>query len=368
LSIESEDLDAAVAAGVLPQAQADALRTFVAERRSAVPAAGDQEDERFRFMTGFNDFFFAIGILLLGFGVLFFSGEFSALNPIAIVLMWGLSELLVRRMRLVLPGILLAVFFIIFIYRTVPTDLSWFASQQIPETQGTGGGLRWVGLSGTNVAIASKALLGTLAASIYYWRFRLPFALLPIAGSLVIAAISLIVLAAGPLTPIAQALMTLACGLLVFIAAMSFDLSDRHRATRRSDCAFWLHLLAAPLIVHSLISMVTPSLRQMTNEVAGIVVAIVAVLAVIAILIERRALLVSALIYIGAVIAYAIGGPELWGQSGSRGAGAVYMLTVLILGAFVITLGVGWMPLRRLLLRLISSSIASKLPPVPNRA
>ena len=73
-SIESEDIDAAIAAGVMPQAQADALRAFVAERhRSRLEQAGT-EDERFRFMTGFNDFFFAIGILLLGFGMMFFTG------------------------------------------------------------------------------------------------------------------------------------------------------------------------------------------------------------------------------------------------------------------------------------------------------
>ncbi len=50
----------------------------------------------------------------------------------------------------------------------------------------------------------------------------------------------------------------LGCGLAVFAAAMAFDISDRERVTRRADCAFWLHLLAAPLIVHSLVSFVAP--------------------------------------------------------------------------------------------------------------
>ncbi len=35
---------------------------------------------------------------------------------------------------------------------------------------------------------------------------------------------------------------------------MRFDMTDPERLTRRTDIAFWLHLLAAPLIVHSLIS------------------------------------------------------------------------------------------------------------------
>ena len=369
MSIESEDLDAAVAAGVLPQAQADALRAFVAERRSAAPKQGETEDERFRFMTGFNDFFFAIGILLLGFGMAFFTGGEPVPSLVAVIVVWGLSELLVRRMRLVLPGILLALFFIFFVFLIVPTDLSYFTDQRPPPPAAADGFLyRVVGYGGPEVAIASKALLGTAAAAIYYWRFRLPFALLPIAGSLVIVATSLIVLAAGPLHPIVQSLMVLACGIVVFIIAMSFDMSDRSRVTRRSDCAFWLHLLAAPLIVHSLVSMVAPQLSRITSEAAIAIVVIVTVLAAIAIAIDRRALLVSALIYIGAVIAYVIGGPAAWLAPDGRSSGAAYFLTLLILGAFVISLGVGWRPLRRLLLRILPATVGNRLPPEPAAA
>jgi len=57
LSLERDDIDAAVAAGVIPQAQADALNAFAAERRRARFGQSGQEDESFRFMTGFNDFF-----------------------------------------------------------------------------------------------------------------------------------------------------------------------------------------------------------------------------------------------------------------------------------------------------------------------
>jgi hypothetical protein len=364
LSIASEDLDAAVDAGVIPQAQADALRVFVAERRSAVPKQGDAEDERFRFMTGFNDFFFAIGILLLGFGMASFTGGEPVPSLIAVIIVWGLSELLVRRMRLVLPGILLALFFIFFVFLIVPTDLSYFTNQSSPSAApGSGFLYQVVGFGGPEVAVASKALLGTAAAALYYWRFRLPFALLPIAGSLVIVASSLIVLAAGPLSGITRALMTLACGVVVFAIAMSFDLSDRNRVTRRSDCAFWLHLLAAPLIVHSLVSIVAPELSLITNQAAIAIVVIVTILAAVAIAIDRRALLVSALIYVGAVIAYVIGGPAAWLAPESRSSGGVYVLTLLILGTLVISLGVGWRPLRRLLIRVLPAALGNRLPP-----
>ena len=46
--------------------------------------------------------------------------------------------------------------------------------------------------------------------------------------------------------------LLLLCGLAVFALAMRFDLSDPKRQTRRTDIAFWLHMLAAPLIVHPL--------------------------------------------------------------------------------------------------------------------
>jgi hypothetical protein len=45
----------------------------------------------------------------------------------------------------------------------------------------------------------------------------------------------------------------------------------------------------------------------------------------------------------------------------------VFAATLLILGAFVLTLGAGWMPLRRLLLTLVSPAISNRLPPVPAR-
>ena len=85
------------------------------------------------------------------------------------------------------------------------------------------------------------------------------------------------------------------------------------------------------------------------------VVLIVAVLAVVAILIDRRALLVSGLAYLGTAIGLAIAGMSL-------------PATLVILGAFVLTLGAGWVPLRRLLLALLPSPLSDRLPPVPPSA
>ena len=47
----------------------------------------------------------------------------------------------------------------------------------------------------------------------------------------------------------------LVLGIGVFLFAMWWDSSDPRRETRRSDVAFWLHLLSAPLIVHPIFSL-----------------------------------------------------------------------------------------------------------------
>ena len=95
----------------------------------------------------------------------------------------------------------------------------------------------------------------------------------------------------------------------------------------------------------------------MTNGVAAAIVAIVAVLAAVAIVIDRRALLVSTFTYLGIVIAYAL-------KAASVDQAVIFSTTLLVLGAMVLALGVGWLPLRRGLMRLSSARLAAHLPPV----
>ena len=56
------------ALAVVTQAQADALRTF-SRQRQKIGVAERADEERFRFMRGFNDFFFAVGVVLFGAGI-----------------------------------------------------------------------------------------------------------------------------------------------------------------------------------------------------------------------------------------------------------------------------------------------------------
>jgi hypothetical protein len=377
--LRHEDIDAAVAENIVTAAQAQALRDL-AERRERARDVALGHEERFRFMRGFNDFFFATGVVMLGAGMMYFAGSGSGGNLTAAVGVWGLAELLVRRMRLVLPGLLLVCFFVALIYRAIPADAimsvmpdnflissaltaaprrlpgSWFDSMF-----GAGGA---GGLTIPPAIIAIKALVAGGAAALFYGRFRLPFALLPLAASLVVAVTAATREIGGPA---GQSLVLLLCGLGVFTAAMSFDIADRERRTRRADCAFWLHLLAAPLIVHSLISMIVPSVDalRMTATVALTIVAIVTPLAMVAVAIDRRALLVSTFSYLGIVIAYAITTARAIAPADSS---TVFFSTLGLLGILVLGLGVGWQPLRRALMHILPTAAVDRLPPTVQAA
>ena len=65
--LRADDISEAVDAGVITESQARALEAFARTRRQArVFAAG--REERFKLLGGFNDFFIALGVFLLGIG------------------------------------------------------------------------------------------------------------------------------------------------------------------------------------------------------------------------------------------------------------------------------------------------------------
>ncbi len=364
--VKDADLDDAVSQGIVTPAQAAAL-SEVARQRERERAIALGHEERFRFLKGFNDVFFAIGVVLFLLGLAWFMPPGTTGTVLMAAVVWGLAEVLVGRLRLVLPGILLAIAFVALVFA---------ASVQTPAESWLGLDIRWrwpttlsilQGLEyypGGPLVFAARALVPAAAAAAFYLRFKLPFALLPLAASLVIAALGV----ASFLFEDAAVSVTavfLVCGLAVFAAAMSFDASDRERLTRRADCAFWLHLLAAPLIVHSVITLAASPLASglgrattTNNAVSLAVIAIVAVLALVALLIDRRALLVSGLAYLGGAIGYILSGDRVF----------VLAATLVILGALVLTLGAGWVPLRRRLLAVLSPAISNRLPPVPARS
>jgi len=146
-------------------------------------------------------------------------------------------------------------------------------------------------------------------------------------------------------------------GVLAFIAAMAFDLQDPHRISRRGRSGFWLHVLAAPALVNTMVF----TFYTMEGGGGGILTLISLVIVVLlALIIDRRSFLTAGLIYFAFGIGSAIE------RSGADNAG---VLTLLILGVFVTLLGTFWTEIRSVLMRRLPDFPGkSRLPPFASQA
>jgi len=147
---------------------------------------------------------------------------------------------------------------------------------------------------------------------------------------------------------------TLLLGVGVFLFAMRWDASDQARVTRRSDVAFWLHLLAAPMIVHPVFTLLGLNDGNATIGEGLIVVALYVVLAIAALAIDRRALLVSALAY----VLYAL--TELFKQIGAVELSVAF--TALLIGSALLLLSAYWHQARRLIVSRLPGNLTERLP------
>ena len=117
-----QDLDDAVASGVISAAAADALRAHIEGQRST-PIA---DEEQFRLITGFNDIFVSIAAAILLFAVGWIGQWFgqsvglvidvdgpSPLAPLAVAATaWPLAMFFTAKRRMALPSILLLLAFV----------------------------------------------------------------------------------------------------------------------------------------------------------------------------------------------------------------------------------------------------------------
>ena len=107
----SEDLCAAVEAGVLSQEQVNAFRAFI-EQRSITTLI---DEEHFRLVTGFNDIFVVVASALLLMACYLIGEAFVAawFGHLTFALAtWLLSEYFVRIRRMALPAIVFLLAFV----------------------------------------------------------------------------------------------------------------------------------------------------------------------------------------------------------------------------------------------------------------
>ena len=357
-----QELDDAVAAGALSAEAATALRAHVEQQRSTVIP----DEEQFRLITGFNDIFVSVAAAILLFAVGFIGQRIGQaagfqieadgptfLAPLFVAATsWGLALYFTAKRRMALPSILLLLGFaagtLLTAVFSIILAIGPDAVDNNPQAAGAIG--------------AIGAAIAGLGTWLHWRRFHVPITVAVGAASAAGIAVGLLVAALGQNAETARDVIlgfVLFLGIGVFLFAMWWDSSDRARLTRRSDVAFWLHLLAAPMIVHPVFTLL--GLNDGNGSVAEALVVLLLYVGIglTALAIDRRALLVSALAYV------------LWALADLfKRFGAVELnvaLTALIIGSALLLLSAFWHEARTVIVRPLPEKLRERLP-IVNRA
>lgn len=341
-----------VKSGAVSKDLAESLRRELDDKARAA-----DDNETPKVARGFNDVMLALGTGIIVVALMSqwvtFGSTVSPFVYATFPVLWLISEILDVRRKAILPGIVAVIgMTIAAVYLGARYGYSFtserFLSRSFSEL-----------MQYPAQVLLFAALAAALVNALYYARFRLPFALLPLALGVGIAATNALVLALGweKATSIPH-LLGLGFGLLLFAVAMWYDTSDPLRRTRNADCGFWLHLAAAPLIVHSLLSIFGGTAMARSGGGSGFTMVLVTALTLVALAIDRRALIVASLSYLLAAVGYVV-------STASQVLGGSTFATLVVLGVIVLIVGMGWHPARRILLApFAGQKWLEKLPPV----
>lgn len=357
-----DELDEAVAAGAITAEAAVSLRAHI-ERQHSSPTV---DEEQFRLLTGFNDIFVSIAAAILLFAVAWIGHQIgqslglaiegdgpSPTGPLAVAATaWGLALFFTAKRRMALPSILLLLAFVGGVFATAAFSLVLAVGPDQVEYNPQ--------LPGALGAIAAAAAAG--AAWLHWRRFRVPITIAAGAASVAAITVGLLVAALGDNAENSRDLilgLVLTLGVGTFLFAMWWDGSDRARVTRRSDVAFWLHLLAAPMIVHPVFTLLGLNDGNATLGEGLVVILLYLVIGLTALAIDRRALLVSALAY----VLWALS--ELFKQFGAVELNVA--LTALVIGSSLLLLSAFWSQARAAVVKPLPAELRERLP-IVNRS
>ena len=347
------DIEAAIASGAISPQAAAALRASVASSR-ATPLV---DEESFRLITGFNDIFVTIAAVLLLVAVgwigaslvpaprdaeqlgLHMGGSVGVGGFLVAGASWALAEYFTRHRRMALPSIVLLASFVYGVaagqFGLLVMALGAVEGRTVP------------------LIVAFIGLTTAFAAYVHWRRFHVPITVAALTGALVVTLLALLLSAVPRAGDSFLGLMLLA-GIGVFAFAMWWDISDRQRLTRRSDVAFWLHLAAAPMIAHPIFWLLGVTAGTAGPATALLVLGLYVVFGIVALAVDRRALLVSSLVYV------------LWSLSALfRQAGAVGLdmaFTALVIGSLLLLLSAFWHNARRLVVKRLPDEVRRRLP------
>jgi len=349
--MEHFDLDAAVRAGVLRSDQADELRRFDELQRNAPGAT----EERFALVSGFADIMAAAGILMLAWvGVVVQVIALPVGLAFPFIYWWGATYFTVKRRMMLTSFVLFAGFALSCALGALLIALSILHISPLKASM-------------TDLANSWAILVAAIATGacwVYWRRFHFPVAYAAFAVALINIGVDAVRLVFPGMSSLGVDLVTGMDGPILFAWAMWWDISDIRRETVRSEIAFWLHICAGFSIVKTSMTLLLgtadssvgwwrpfahPATPTAADAVA--VLGLFAAFAVVALIIDRRSLLTSGMVYAVPALGALIGG------------GAFMFAPALFLtGISLIVLAVQWLPWREKLLRLLPDGVSAQLP------
>ena len=335
-----EDLDGAVKAGIFDQKDVARFRENISRNESPSLVG----EERFRLISGFNDIYVVMACCFLLVSSTWLLAQSSQLvaSVILIGTSWLLAEYFVRKKNMALPGIVLAFSFLIGVGMCYLVVFGERASN-----------LRWQN------AEPFVCLALSLASWLHWRRFKVPITVAAGTASLLFF-VALIIGAwsgidfSGPLNSYLFISIGLGSGIIAFLYAMYWDSLDQTRRRRNSDVAFWLHILSAPLIVHSIYLGlgILSDRHDMLNVL--IVIGVFFLITILSLVIDRKAFMVSAIAY----VLYAVS--ELFRQYSSVDMSSA--ATGVFMGLMLLLLSMFWQDIRRILMPVLPERIQRAVP------
>ncbi len=327
-----EDIDDAVTDGVLTGDVAREFRGYIEKKRNTHAV----DEEQFRFIQGFNDVFVSIAsALFLACLPIIFNEVSPLISCIAVAFVsWVLAEYFTKVRRMALTSILLVIAYLI-------------AGLSFPLIIFNGDSSReWYSAIYVGVFVS-------IMAFVHWRRFGVPITLACILGSLSYGIYANTAINHGADTNLPGSVAVL-CGVLVLAVAVFWDASDRERITKKSDVAFWLHLAASPLIVHGAFSYLDVFYSEATMAGALAVVALYLFLALVSISLDRRALMVSSILYVLVIFT------KLFEQDGEIANGFAY--TGIVIGSGLLVLSAFWLRARTFVLEMLPVKLRQFIP------
>tara|TARA_R110002167_G_C12702038_1_gene653662 strand:+ start:75 stop:1076 length:1002 start_codon:yes stop_codon:yes gene_type:complete len=328
-----EDLYQAVKSGIFEESAVEEFRELISNQANTKSV----DEENFRLISGFNDIFVSVSAFILMISAGWISSQATpALGFFVVALLsWVLSVFFVQKRRLALPAILLLISFVV----SAVTCLTILFSALKFEK---------------DMAVLVASGIGALAAWVHWRKFHVPITVAAGIASLIACLLALV----SQVDSLMEIINLFICGsgFLTFALAMHWDSKDTLRKTRNSDVAFWLHLLSAPLIVHPIFSSLGILKGESSLTGISVVIFMYVILAAISIAVDRRALMVSSLIY----VLYAF--RELFNSYGMVSSSLAF--SGVFIGSVLLLLSAFWHRSREILLKNIPGKYVKYVPPI----